>query len=68
MEKKDLLKTWQNKIVPSISRHLSIKSFVQDVVSPFLHILMPPTLRPVISGIIFQHVFPPQLILGCFIY
>ncbi|XP_038981046.1 chromosome transmission fidelity protein 18 homolog [Phoenix dactylifera] len=47
MEKKDLLKTWQNKIVPSISRHLSIKSFVQDVVSPFLHILAPPTLRPV---------------------
>ncbi|KAH7672890.1 chromosome transmission fidelity protein 18 [Dioscorea alata] len=47
VEKKDLLKSWHNKISPSISRHISIESFVEDVVSPFLHILSPQTLRPV---------------------
>ncbi|KAJ0984088.1 hypothetical protein J5N97_002444 [Dioscorea zingiberensis] len=47
MENKDLLKSWQNKISPSISRHMSIESFVEDVVSPFLYILSPQTLRPV---------------------
>ncbi|URE09839.1 chromosome transmission fidelity protein 18 [Musa troglodytarum] len=46
-EKKESLKTWISKIPPLISRHLSIKSFVEDVVSPLLHILSPPTLRPV---------------------
>ncbi|XXG39699.1 hypothetical protein AAC387_Pa01g0590 [Persea americana] len=47
MEKKDILKLWHNKISPSISRHLSIESFVECSVSQLLHILSPPTLRPV---------------------
>ncbi|CAK7336241.1 unnamed protein product [Dovyalis caffra] len=47
MEKMDKLRSWQNKIPPHISRHLSTKSFVEDTISPFLHILSPPTLRPV---------------------
>ncbi|CAL9095761.1 unnamed protein product [Musa acuminata var. zebrina] len=46
-EKKESLKTWISKISPLISRHLLTKSFVEDVVSPLLHILSPPTLRPV---------------------
>ena len=48
MEKRDILRSWHNKIAPYISRHLSIKYFVEDLVSPLLHILSPPTLRPVI--------------------
>lgn len=48
MEKMDKLRSWQNKIPPHISRHLSTKSFVEDSVSPILHIISPPTLRPVI--------------------
>ncbi|XP_078174461.1 P-loop containing nucleoside triphosphate hydrolases superfamily protein [Carex rostrata] len=47
VEKQETLKTWQRRIAPSISRHLSIESFVQDVASPFLHIITPPNLRPV---------------------
>uniref|UniRef100_F6HCZ5 Chromosome transmission fidelity protein 18 homolog n=1 Tax=Vitis vinifera TaxID=29760 RepID=F6HCZ5_VITVI len=47
MEKRDILRSWHNKIAPYISRHLSIKSFVEALVSPLLHILSPPTLRPV---------------------
>lgn len=47
MEKRDKLRSWQNKIPPHISRHLSTKSFVEDSVSPILHIISPPTLRPV---------------------
>ncbi|WOL00712.1 chromosome transmission fidelity protein [Canna indica] len=47
MEKKESLRTWLSKISPLISRHLSIKSFVEDVVSPLLYILSPPTLKPV---------------------
>ncbi|XP_042518071.1 chromosome transmission fidelity protein 18 homolog [Macadamia integrifolia] len=47
MEKKDILRSWNNKISPSISRHLSVECFVEDVVSSLLHILSPPTLRPV---------------------
>uniref|UniRef100_F6HT06 Uncharacterized protein n=1 Tax=Vitis vinifera TaxID=29760 RepID=F6HT06_VITVI len=47
MEKRDILRSWHNKIAPYISRHLSIKSFVEDSVSPLLHILSPPTLRSV---------------------
>lgn len=47
MEKMDKLRSWQNKIPPHISRHLSTKSFVEDSVSPILHIISPPTLRPV---------------------
>ncbi|KAF6141075.1 hypothetical protein GIB67_006520 [Kingdonia uniflora] len=46
-EKKDLLKCWQNKISPSVSRHLTTECFVEDAISPLLHILSPPTLRPV---------------------
>lgn len=45
MEKMDKLRSWQNKIPPHISRHLSTKSFVEDSVSPILHIISPPTLR-----------------------
>jgi chromosome transmission fidelity protein 18 len=47
LEKKDMLKTWQNQMVPFVSRHLSVESFVQDTVSHFLHILSPLSLRPV---------------------
>ncbi|KAJ1696053.1 hypothetical protein LUZ63_004565 [Rhynchospora breviuscula] len=47
VEKQETLKSWQRRIVPSISRHLSVESFVKDVVSPFLHIITPPNLRPV---------------------
>ncbi|KAJ4722941.1 chromosome transmission fidelity protein 18-like [Melia azedarach] len=47
MEKVDILKSWHCKIPPYISRHMSKKSFVEDSVSPLLHILSPPTLRPV---------------------
>ncbi|XP_059632203.1 uncharacterized protein LOC132274873 [Cornus florida] len=47
MEKMDSLRSWHHKISPYISRHLSVKSFVEDSVSPLLHILSPPTLRPV---------------------
>ncbi|KAH0638173.1 hypothetical protein KY289_038088 [Solanum tuberosum] len=47
IEKKEILHSWKNKIPPSISRHLSTKSFVEDLISPFLHILSPSTLKPV---------------------
>ncbi|CAM0872425.1 unnamed protein product [Alopecurus aequalis] len=47
LEKKDTLKTWQNQMSPLISRHLSVESFVEDIASPFLHILSPLSLRPV---------------------
>ncbi|KAH9650050.1 AAA domain-containing protein [Citrus sinensis] len=47
MEKMDIFKSWHSKIPPYISRHLSTKSFVKDSISPLLHILSPPTLRPV---------------------
>ncbi|XP_050375424.1 uncharacterized protein LOC126792944 [Argentina anserina] len=45
MEKVDSLRLWYNTIPPYISRHLSIKSFVEDSISLLLHILSPPTLR-----------------------
>ncbi|MCD7456580.1 Subunit of a complex with Ctf18p [Datura stramonium] len=47
VEKKEILHSWKNKIPPCISRHLSTKSFVEDLISPFLHILSPSTLKPV---------------------
>ncbi|XP_028551826.1 chromosome transmission fidelity protein 18 homolog isoform X3 [Dendrobium catenatum] len=47
LERKDLLKNWQSKISPIISRHLSTEYFAEDFVSHFLHILVPPTLRPI---------------------
>ncbi|TVU47638.1 hypothetical protein EJB05_07244 [Eragrostis curvula] len=47
LEKKDMLKTWQNQMMPFVSRHLSVESFVQDTASHFLHILSPLSLRPV---------------------
>ncbi|CAL5347593.1 unnamed protein product [Camellia sinensis] len=47
MEKMDILRSWHNKILPHISRHMSTKSFVEDTISSLLHILSPPTLRPV---------------------
>lgn len=47
LEKKDTLKTWQNQMSPVVSRHMSVESFVQDIASPFLHILSPLSLRPV---------------------
>lgn len=49
VEKQESLRTWHHKIPAHIGRHLSIKSFVEDSVSPLLHILSPPTLRPVCS-------------------
>ncbi|KAL6189638.1 hypothetical protein ACLB2K_041024 [Fragaria x ananassa] len=45
MEKVDSLRSWYNTIPPYISRHLSIKSFVEDSISLLLHILSPPSLR-----------------------
>lgn len=47
VEKQESLRSWHHKIPPYIGRHLSIKSFVEDSVSPLLHILSPPSLRPV---------------------
>ncbi|CAJ1967958.1 unnamed protein product [Sphenostylis stenocarpa] len=47
MEKMDILNTWHHKIPPQIARHLSTSSFVEDLISPLLHILSPPTIRPV---------------------
>ncbi|KAH9681006.1 AAA domain-containing protein [Citrus sinensis] len=47
MEKMDIFKSWHSKIPPYISRHLSTESLVEDSISPLLHILSPPTLRPV---------------------
>ncbi|CAN6307191.1 unnamed protein product [Urochloa humidicola] len=47
LEKKDMLKTWQNQMSPLVSRHMSVESFVEDISSPFLHILSPLSLRPV---------------------
>ncbi|KAM3756299.1 hypothetical protein ACB098_02G101700 [Castanea mollissima] len=47
LEKMEAIRSWHNKIPPYISRHLSTKAFVEDLVSPLLHILSPPTLRPV---------------------
>ncbi|PKA48644.1 hypothetical protein AXF42_Ash021053 [Apostasia shenzhenica] len=47
MERKDILKLWQNKISPIILRHLTFQNFAEDFVSFFLHVLAPPTLRPV---------------------
>uniref|UniRef100_A0A1D1XQK4 Chromosome transmission fidelity protein 18 homolog n=1 Tax=Anthurium amnicola TaxID=1678845 RepID=A0A1D1XQK4_9ARAE len=47
IEKKDLLRSWHYKISPYISRHMSNEAFVEDVVSPLLHVLSPLTLRPV---------------------
>ncbi|XP_051118376.1 uncharacterized protein LOC127242740 isoform X2 [Andrographis paniculata] len=46
-ERMDMFHSWHNKILPHISRHLSANSFVEDSISPMLHILSPPTLRPV---------------------
>ncbi|VFR01092.1 unnamed protein product [Cuscuta campestris] len=47
IEKKETFHLWHNKMTPFISRHLSTKSFVEDLISPLLHILSPPTLKPV---------------------
>ncbi|XP_024931217.3 uncharacterized protein LOC107422579 isoform X2 [Ziziphus jujuba] len=47
MEKMDTLRSWFCEIPPYISRHLSTNSFIEDSVSPLLHILSPSTLRPV---------------------
>ncbi|KAF7837327.1 chromosome transmission fidelity protein 18-like protein [Senna tora] len=46
-EKMDILNTWHYKIPPQIARHLSAVSFVEDLISPLLHILTPPSLKPV---------------------
>ncbi|KAH6786798.1 P-loop containing nucleoside triphosphate hydrolases superfamily protein [Perilla frutescens var. hirtella] len=46
-ERMDMFHTWHGRISPYISRHLSAKSFVEDSISSLLHILSPPTLRPV---------------------
>ncbi|XP_047975329.1 chromosome transmission fidelity protein 18 homolog [Salvia hispanica] len=46
-ERIDMFHSWHNGISPYISRHLSTKSFVEDSISALLHILSPPSLRPV---------------------
>ncbi|CAH8282997.1 unnamed protein product [Eruca vesicaria subsp. sativa] len=52
VEKQESLRSWHHKIPPYIGRHLSVKSFVEDSISPLLHILSPPTLRPVASHLL----------------
>ncbi|XP_021750688.1 chromosome transmission fidelity protein 18 homolog isoform X1 [Chenopodium quinoa] len=47
MEKLERLRSWQSKIAPCISRHVSANSFVEDTISPLLHILSPADVRPV---------------------
>ncbi|KAF8015991.1 hypothetical protein BT93_H1517 [Corymbia citriodora subsp. variegata] len=47
MERADTLRDWCHRIPPHLWRHLSIKSIIEDSVSPLLHILSPPNLRPV---------------------
>ncbi|CAH9071877.1 unnamed protein product [Cuscuta europaea] len=47
IEKMETFHLWHNKMTPFISRHLSTRSFVEDSISPLLHILSPPTLKPV---------------------
>ncbi|XP_021290987.1 chromosome transmission fidelity protein 18 homolog isoform X1 [Herrania umbratica] len=47
MEKTDILRSWHQKSPPYISRHFSTKSCIEDLISPLLHILSPPNLRPV---------------------
>ncbi|XP_004514027.1 uncharacterized protein [Cicer arietinum] len=47
MENMEILNTWHYKIPPHIARHLSATSFVEDLISPLLHILSPRTIRPV---------------------
>ncbi|KAG8636856.1 hypothetical protein MANES_15G051466v8 [Manihot esculenta] len=54
MERVEILRSWQNKIPPYISRHLAIKSLVEDSISPLLHILSPSTLRPVALHLLSQ--------------
>ncbi|MED6218397.1 hypothetical protein PIB30_026360 [Stylosanthes scabra] len=46
-EKIDILNTWHYKVPPHIARHLSASCIVEDIISPLLHILSPPTIRPV---------------------
>lgn len=45
-ERTDSIRIWHNKISPPLARHLSIEYFVEDLISPLLHILSPPNLRP----------------------
>ncbi|XWS35110.1 hypothetical protein CRYUN_Cryun21dG0098100 [Craigia yunnanensis] len=47
MEKTDIIRSWHQKIPPYISRYFSTKSCIEDLISPLLHILSPPNLRPV---------------------
>ncbi|XP_048129334.1 chromosome transmission fidelity protein 18 homolog isoform X3 [Rhodamnia argentea] len=47
IERADTLRDWCRRIPPHLLRHLSIKSVIEDSVSPLLHILSPPNLRPV---------------------
>ncbi|XP_065862856.1 uncharacterized protein [Euphorbia lathyris] len=54
MDKMDILRSWQNKNPPNISRHLSIKSLVEDSISPLLHILSPTSLKPVALHLLSQ--------------
>lgn len=46
-EKMDILNTWHYKIPPQIARNLTAVSFVEDLISPLLHILSPPAIKPV---------------------
>ncbi|KAL2923389.1 Chromosome transmission fidelity protein 18-like protein [Bienertia sinuspersici] len=52
MEKMEKLRSWQSKIAPCISRHLSVNSFVEDTISPLLDILSPADLRPVAAQLL----------------
>lgn len=52
MEKIERVRSWQTKIPPCISRHLSVDSFIENTVSPLLHILSPANLRPVAAQLL----------------
>ncbi len=45
--KKEMISSWLAAMVASVSRSVSPASLAQDIVTPLLSILSPPTLRPV---------------------
>ncbi|KGN56754.1 chromosome transmission fidelity protein 18 homolog [Cucumis sativus] len=46
LEKMENLRSWHCRVPPLISRHINSKTFVEDLVSPLLHIISPRTLKP----------------------
>jgi chromosome transmission fidelity protein 18 len=50
--KKEMISSWLAAMVASVSRSVSPASLAQDIVTPLLSILSPPTLRPVASHLL----------------